>query len=211
MSLAEIRPKSVDTEVSIKPPNMLVAEFKIVGTTPYAQHRFWKKAELMAVHQAGSAGRNKKKKEPRDFDKDYKESTYEMKDGSHGIPASAFRQAAISACRLVGFKMTIAKLSVFVLADGADFRDGTPLIKIEGEPRQIVMPVKNDTGVIDLRARPQWDEWSANLRIRYDGDQFTLTDITNLVARVGEQVGIGEGRPDSKDSAGLGYGLFAIR
>jgi hypothetical protein len=36
------------------------------------------------------------------------------------------------------------------------------------------------------------------------------TDVVNLISRVGLQVGIGEGRPDSKQSAGLGYGLFEI-
>jgi len=31
-----------------------------------------------------------------------------------------------------------------------------------------------------------------------------------LLARVGMQVGIGEGRPDSKNSAGMGWGLFEV-
>ena len=46
--------------------------------------------------------------------------------------------------------------------------------------------------------------------IRWDADQFTLDDVTNLLSRVGLQVGIGEGRPDSKNSAGMGWGLFEI-
>ena len=43
-----------------------------------------------------------------------------------------------------------------------------------------------------------------------DADQFSLTDITNLLSRVGAQVGIGEGRPDSKSSAGMGWGMFRL-
>ena len=39
---------------------------------------------------------------------------------------------------------------------------------------------------------------------------LTHADVVNLIARVGIQVGIGEGRPDSKMSAGLGYGLFEL-
>ena len=39
---------------------------------------------------------------------------------------------------------------------------------------------------------------------------LTEEDVVNLMARVGMQVGIGEGRPDSKASAGLGNGLFQI-
>jgi hypothetical protein len=41
-------------------------------------------------------------------------------------------------------------------------------------------------------------------------DQFTHQDVANLMTRVGLQVGLGEGRPDSKNSAGMGWGLFQI-
>lgn len=40
---------------------------------------------------------------------------------------------------------------------------------------------------------------------------FSHNDIVNLMMRVGQQVGIGEGRPDSKNSAGMGWGLFDIQ
>jgi hypothetical protein len=55
-----------------------------------------------------------------------------------------------------------------------------------------------------------WRELAAVLNIRYDADQFSATDVMNLIARVGMQVGIGEGRPDSKQSAGMGFGTFEV-
>jgi hypothetical protein len=70
--------------------------------------------------------------------------------------------------------------------------------------------VRNETGVPDVRWRPYWDEWEASVRVKYDADQFTATDVVNLMMRVGQQVGIGEGRPDSKDSAGQGWGTFEV-
>jgi hypothetical protein len=124
------------------------------------------------------------------------------------IPAGAFRAAAISACRLVGFKMTMAKLSLFIEQDGLDAIDGTPLVRIHGDPEISEMMVRNATGVADIRVRPLWRDWSCDLRIRYDCDQFNRIDVANLLLRVGTQVGIGEGRPDSKSSNGLGFGLF---
>jgi hypothetical protein len=48
------------------------------------------------------------------------------------------------------------------------------------------------------------------VRVQYDADQFTATDAANLMTRVGAQVGIGEGRPDSKMSAGMGWGTFKL-
>jgi hypothetical protein len=116
----------------------------------------------------------------------------------------------ISACRIVGFKMTQAKMAVFIEADDIDAGDGTPLVFINGKPESVMHHVRNATGVADLRVRAMWREWSALVRVRFDADLFTVTDVTNLLARAGVQVGIGEGRPDSKSSSGMGWGLFAI-
>ena len=199
-------------QVQIAAPKLRTVEFVIKGTAPYVQARFSAKAmQAMASKMlAGSVAKKGAKREARDFDDDFRQAQHVSTEGWRGIPAGAFRQAMISACRLVGFKMTLAKLSVFVEADGFDKVDGVPLIKIDGEPERIDMAVRNQTGVADIRVRPIWRQWSAKLRVRYDEDQFSLDDITNLVMRVGMQVGIGEGRPDSRESAGLGWGTFAL-
>ena len=200
------------TSVQIPPPRLRTVEFTLIGTAPYMHARFSEKARnaMREKHLAGSVSRKGKKREPRDFEEEYRQAVHRSVEGWAGIPASSFRQALISACRLVGFKMTLAKLSIFIEADGFDDKDGTPLVKIEGEPEVSEMPVRNATGVLDLRVRPMWRKWSCKLRVRYDEDQFSLTDVSNLLARVGMQVGIGEGRPDSKSSTGLGFGLFQL-
>lgn len=204
-------------EVTISPPAFQTATFKLIGTSPYMQARFSEKAKEMMKSKmiAGSTSSKGKKRSPRDFDSDYHQAMHIMagskkNEKSYGIPASAFRAAAISACRVVGFKMTVAKLSLFVEADGFDDIDSTPLVKIEGEPERNEMLVRNQTGVADIRIRPIWRNWSCDLRVRFDTDQFSLTDVANLLNRVGSQVGVGEGRPDSKSSNGLGFGLFRI-
>jgi hypothetical protein len=108
--------------------------------------------------------------------------------------------------------MTRAKLSLFVVADGFDKLDGTPLVKItKGKPHYVEHAVRNESGVADIRPRPMWDEgWEAEVRLTWDADQFSTIDVANLLMRVGLQVGIGEGRPDSKNSAGMGWGTFVL-
>lgn len=201
------------TEVAtITPPLFGVVEFVIRGTAPYVAAKFPEKARQMmqAKHEAGGTAKGKKAREARDFGADYMASIHFDEAGKAGIPASAFRKAMISACRLVNFKMTLAKLSVFVEADGYDATDGTPLVHIEGKHEMNISSVRNATGVCDLRSRAMWRQWSAKVRVRFDSEQFTLSDVSNLMARVGMQVGIGEGRPDSRESAGMGWGLFEI-
>ena len=204
---------TVQTAVQIKPANIQQAVFKIKGTAPYVQARFSAKA-MQAMKEkmlAGSTAKGKKVREARNFDDDFEQAKHISEQGWVGIPASSFRQALISACRLVNFRMTLAKLSVFVAADGFDRIDGIPLIKLQaGEPERTEMAVRNATGVADIRVRPMWREWAAEVKVSFDADQFTLQDVTNLMQRVGLQVGIGEGRPDSRDSAGLGWGTFVL-
>ena len=203
-----------DEKVVIKPPNIHSGIFRIQGTTPYVQLRFSEKArnQMMEKMQAGSQANKKKNKEARDFYADFLAAQHISEEGWHGIPAAAFRNGIISACRLTGFKMTIAKLSVFVQHDGLDKVDGIPLIKFEGTPEQHIMHARNATGVCDLRVRAKFWPWSADLALSWDGDQFAATDVTNLLLRVGMQVGIGEGRHDSKSpsSGGMGWGTFEI-
>lgn len=219
---AKVRPEEIAIGVDqtgkiehlrISPPKFEQAQLRLVGTSPYMQARFSEKAKQAMADKmkegslSQKRGRTRKK---RDFNADYEAARYRLPGDRYGIPASAYRAAGISACRLVGFKMTLAKLCLFVMPDGLDEIDATPLVELFGEPEQNQMTVRNATGVADIRVRPLWREWSALVRVRYDTEQFDRSDIVNLFMRVGEQVGIGEGRPDSRDSYGLGYGLFRI-
>ncbi len=200
--------------VAIKAPAMQTAVFRIIGTAPYVSCKFSAKAlnAMREKQEAGSTALGKKKREPKKFDELCEAAIHRSHDGWVGIPASAFRAAMISACRLVGFKMTLAKMSVFVEPDGFDKTEGTPLVKlIAGKHERVDHAVRNATGVIDIRTRPMWRKWEADVRVAFDSDQFTLADITNLLQRVGLQVGIGEGRPDSRASAGMGWGTFALQ
>lgn len=200
--------------IAISPPKMEVLALTIRGTAPLVINRFSAKAleKMKQTQEAGSVARKGQKREPKDFKECYEQAKHVSTDGWLGIPATAFRSACVSACRLVGFKMTHAKLGVSIEADGFDRVDGTPLVKItKGEPKMVTHYVRNDGGSTDIRARPMWEpDWEAVVRIRYDADMFTPSDVVNLLARVGVQVGVGAGRPDSRDSCGCGWGVFSV-
>jgi hypothetical protein len=74
---------------------------------------------MKSTQAAGQQARSKKTREARDFTADYEASMYRTANGKHGIPCSAFRNAMISACRTIGFKMTLAKLSIFIETGGS--------------------------------------------------------------------------------------------
>lgn len=196
--------------ISITAPDFGFMNIIVRGTAPLVIERFSKKAELMAKMAEGSSAKSKKERSARDYDRDAEDARYRSADGWEGFNVAAIRAGMISACRLVGFKMTMAKLSVFVEADDFDVADGLPIIRIYGKSVTFTAHTRNATGVVDVRARPQYRDWAAKLRIKFDRGQFKTADMVNLISRVGGQVGIGAGRPDSKSSAGCGWGTFEI-
>lgn len=204
--------KKMAEPITIKAPNLQTIEIRIVGEAPLVQNKFSAKSanQMLQTQMEGTTARSKKKREARDLDAEYHAAMHVDEQGRHGIPAPAFRSAMISACRLVGFTMTKAKLSIFVEADAFDKDDGTPLVFLEGEPRMHTGNVRLENGVASIAIRPMWREWAATVRVKFDADQFTISDVINLMSRAGQQVGIGEGRPDSKKSHGMGWGLFTL-
>lgn len=199
--------------VEITPPDIRTIKFKIIGSAPYVQNKFSQKArEEIRVKQEAKEKRKSTKREAKDFQESFEQAKHVSDEGWLGIPAPAFRAAMISACRLVGFTMTQAKLAVFIVPDGFDKDDGTPLVRItKGEPIVHESHVRIAMGTTTVVWRPMWREgWEAVVNVQYDAGMFGESDIANLLMRVGMQVGVGEGRPDSKSSTGMGWGTFVL-
>ena len=201
--------------LNITPLRQAVLTVPIVGTTPLKILRFsQKKQDQIAESQkAGSQAKSKKKFNPKDFNQDYEDAKYICNTAGEdwlGLNATGIRNACIETCRVAGFVMTKAKMSIFCIADGYDILDNTPLVRIYGTPEPTIDPVRNASGVIDLRARVMFKEWRMYPRIRFDEDQFSYSDIINLMIRVGQQNGLGEGRPNSSNGNGTGNGIFTL-
>jgi hypothetical protein len=200
--------------ILITRPNIHLVRIPIRGTSPYVQNAWSQKAreQLRKKQGEGAKAKNVKVREPKDFQAIYEAAKHISTEGWCGIPSSAFRAALISACRLTSMKMTQTKLTVFVVQDGWDAVDpSVGLTKItKGEPEYFEAMVRMQQ-TIDIRCRPLWRPgWEATVAIRWDADQYSVDDVHNLLMRVGSQVGIGEGRFDSKQSPGMGWGQFEI-
>jgi hypothetical protein len=199
----------------VHPANIVRATFRIRGTSPYVQAKFSKKARdkmMLDMATAEAAKKSRAAREPRDYDRDFVEAQHVSTAGWNGIPCSGFRAAMIDACRTVGLVMTKAKMSVFVVPDGFDKEEGTPLVKIisVAPPERTEMLVRNDNGSADIRIRPMWRNWEADVTCEFDADMITPESVVNLLDRAGRQVGVGEGRPFSKNSVGQGWGTFTV-
>lgn len=204
-----------DENAEIKPAKIARATIKIQGTAPFVQNKFSKKArDKMMADMAATKAEKKGKatRPPRNYDEDFRQAQHVSQDGWPGIPCPAFRSAMIDACRTVGMVMTRAKMAVFIVPDGFDADDGTPLVRLvsDAEPERMESLVRNDNGGADIRVRPMWRNWGAVVTLEFDSEMITFESVINLLDRAGRQVGIGEGRPYSKNSVGQGWGTFLV-
>ena len=204
--------KKDDSIAVIKAANILQTTLNIRGTAPLVINNFSHKARQKMMDDMAtpkSARKAKTERPPRDYEDDFQQARHLSVEGWDGIPCSAFRAAMIDACRTVGLVMTKAKMSVFVIPDGFDAKDGTPLVRIKGNaPVRTESLVRNDNGGADIRIRPMWREWECSVTVEFDADMITPDSVVNLLDRAGRQVGVGEGRPFSKNSVGQGWGTF---
>src|SRR5947209_5948773 len=139
---------------SIPAPNIRAFKVRIVGTSPLLSNRFGEKAmNMKAAKMTGEVNKGSAAaRAVRNFEEDYDQAKHISTDDWAGVTAAGLRAGLVSACRLVGYVMTRAKISIFVQPDGYDRVDGIPLIRIYGQPEMNRQAVRNATGVADLRA-----------------------------------------------------------
>jgi hypothetical protein len=196
----------------------------IIGTAPLIVHSFSQKARLKirAKHEGeASAGR-----EPKDCLANFEAARYQLSDGSDGIPASGLK-----ACLVAGFDkgsgvaQTKAVGAVRVEAD--DVLTNLVRLIYPKEPKEIAaLPhvinetgriprcredvVRNESGVVDLRHRPEYWPWAVLVRIQYLPAIASARQVLQALAMSGFKNGQCEWRPTSKESKSGSYGTFRL-
>lgn len=201
-------PKAVATEapaIEIFRPETATIDIPIVGTSPLIMHAWSAKAKQMILDK--QMGKPTPKKEPKNPDDDFNGARYISAEGWDGMPASALKAAMVGACRQVAnLNMTLAKRLFFVEADDPLQN----LVRIYGEPEMRQDMVRLETGVADIRFRPQYWPWRAVVRVRFLSNMVSISSIVNLLALAGESEGIGEWRPSAPKSSTGTYGLWRV-
>lgn len=193
---------SQETVVQLKPINAKMMKLTIEGTSPLIQHK-WSEKALRQMREKG-LGKKTKTREPRDAEKEAKDAAYLTADGKPGLPLLAVKSAIIAAAHKdIGIEKTLVRKGLFIRGN-----DETMIIPMKCDKPKIREDcVTVGMGSADLRYRPQFDKWSAELNIEYDADLLQPQDIVNLVDRAGFGVGIGEWRPEK----GGEMGRFRVR
>lgn len=172
----------------------------IIGTAPLIMHRFSEKAKRKML----DAMRGKKTpKENKDPEAEFKAAAYKL-NGGYGFPAVAFKAATVGAARFYPKNdVTMTGLRQFLFFDGEVGDDGMKLVKVEAEePKMREDVVRVNRGGTDLRYRPEFWPWTANLTVTYVLSALTRNSVLSLIDAGGMGVGVGEWRPERKGDFG---------
>ena len=157
-------------------------------------HQFGdKERRKMAEKQAKTANKGRGR-EARDPEAEYEAAFHRLSDGSYGFPAHGIKASIANAAhRDLGFPRTAVYKAVFVHPDDPV----TNCVRIEhsAAPKMRTDVVRLESGVADLRYRPEFQDWAMNLRITIDEDWINVDTLVALIQRAGFGVGIGEWRP----------------
>ena len=185
--------------IVIQAPNFQTVQLKVTGLTPLIQNKMKETViQEMADVRAGKKTKVNAARTAIDPQKEFIKSAYQQDDGGFGFPASAFKQCAVRAGKGIGLAMTDARTLFFVLPNAPD---GECVSLKSNKPVMRQDPVNVKTGK-DLRFRPEFRNWSANLDIRFDADRITIDQIANLLNHGGQTVGVGEWRPEKNGTFG---------
>lgn len=205
------RPKASKT-IGITAMNLQTFILHVVGTTPLITHKWSEKAKQQIRDK--KSGKPQKAHAICDPGQETIDAAYWLGNPPKtweaylddpykypvGFPACAFKACAVSAAS------TLKGVTKVFLRQA--FRIVGEFVTINGvaRMREDAVMVGGMSKSADLRYRPCWDEWSADLHIQFDADTITPDQISNLVMRGGFGVGVGEWRQE-KDGV---YGSFAI-
>lgn len=218
---ATVKAEKKKKTASIPPIQIVSASITVAGISPLIVNKFSEKAkEQMRSKQQGRAMAARERKDP---DEHFRQSLYvvpgreDWDDGTPGkyyFPGGSFKQCACAAPRFLkgsGITLTAARGMFFVEKDPSvewpSGEMGGPLLDF-GSLSMREDPVRNATGVADLRYRGQFDDWGATVIVSYNERVVNLEQIVNLFSYGGYHVGIGEWRPGS--GSGGEYGRFQV-
>lgn len=199
-------------EVSIELPRLDIRmmEVQLIGDSPLIVHAWSEKAKReMLQKQMKAAKGAKEAKNPK---ADYEAAMYRLPDGGFGFPSVAFKAAAVTAgTSVAGLTKIAARQAFHILGEDVDVKgafEGSSarinLVRIEGAPPTMREDmVRVGLGTADLRYRPEFPFWFANVLVRYNANVLSESQILNLINTAGFAVGVGEWRPEKDGQSGM--------
>lgn len=221
-----------------KPPEVVVelpalelrqVTVQIKGISPLIVHNWSEKAiRQMLDKQTKTAVKGREPKNP--FE-DFRGSLYPLPkqfvtpEAGYGVPAPAFKAAAVTAANDIQLKMTEMRRAFHVTSYtvpiiGVPLQ--SPVTEWDEKYSKELAPyhrqgismrmdvVRLESGVADLRFRAWYPEWKASLNVEYNASIISLDQLFNLFRAAGYGCGICEWRPSAPQCRSGEFGRFSV-
>lgn len=184
---------------------MKLIDVQIKGTTPLLQHRFTESAEQNSSTRKVLVNQGTPREQA-------EKAVYRDPQGKFYFPGAAISRLLREAGgnhKLRGSRKSakyVVPACVLVMMDGVTLLNGdgkTPAKDYEVDSRPVTIPATK--GRI-MRHRPRFDQWSANFTLRINETILPIDFIQQLLTEGGQQIGIGDFRPEK----GGPFGTFNV-
>jgi hypothetical protein len=223
--------KKKDQGIKIEKLELEMINLQIVGIRPLIVHAWDPKTQIEMISKQMKLPVQGSKLTERDPYAEVEAALYripEIDGGGYGVPAAAFKQSFVDACRYTSLTMVSAQGAfhvrgieveippIVITTKGGEKIDlgekSMELVPIYGsEPTRRMDMVRLDGGgKADVRFRPQFKKWFCYVPVQIAKGAMTAQQVADLANRAGFHCGICEWRPMSKKSKNGSYGMYRV-
>lgn len=199
----EAKEQGKKLEVSIAPIKIATMELPIIGVTSLLMEKMSEGIRQQLVNLV--TGQGKEKKKARDLAQEVKDKIHQDDKGNVGFPAGGFKKAMVEASvYLDGSNKKLSKGSFFVIGNLQG-----DLVGIKFKKMVTNRAVGRDSGINRAPReiwRPEFQDWSATLHIRYNASQISPQQIVEIAKLAGFHIGVGSWNPQH----GGNFGTFEV-
>ena len=173
------------TTITVPPVRKMYAHVRLKGLSLIMNRMTKEKLDEWRGSQTGEA---KSKKPPKNPEKEFQNAKYLDSKGRDCLRGCAIKKALVRAAKnLDGLEMTQVRGWVFVCGD---------LLPIKYEKCVMREDMVRIKGTNDLRWRPEYLNWSVDVKIEYLANVITASQLIHLLQHAGFSVGLHEWRPE---------------
>lgn len=184
--------------VEVKPIDVRQVVVAVRGLSPVILHRWSEKARKDMLDRSM---KKTVKREPKDPEKEFKQSVYRLDDGRIGFPADGFKAAMVRGAKHLGLVMTDMRTGFFVHGEYSS-KENREIVALDGELIMREDPVPIQRSGAEMRYRGQLNNWTTDLHISFNRAVVTEDYIVNMIEAAGYGVGIGDWRPERNGTFG---------
>lgn len=183
----------------------------LIGSAPLIVHAFPEKARKLMLDKQMKVAKGGR--DARDPYAEVEAAKYTLPDGRDGVPAVAFKAAAVTACTSLAditkvaarqaFRVEGESMNAAGVIDGSFVRTAlVPLVAHPATIREDVVRLSGPSRTAEMRYRPEYSVWGVELSVVLNPQVVSIGQLGSMFQAAGHGVGVGDYRPERDGDCG---------